>query len=79
MEGIFDKEGKVCANDDERRQRYLAAKHRYNIKKYICLECRKDLTVNNRSIHQPSKIHNLNKKVYNLQLNSFKDFSHSCK
>lgn len=70
MEGICYKEGKVCANDDERRQRYLAAKHRYNIKKYLCLECKKELTINNRSTHQRSILHNLNKKVCILQNNS---------
>ena len=79
MEGICNKEGKVCANNDERRQRYLAAKHRYNTKKYLCVECGKELTINNRSIHQRSKIHNLNKKLYTFQLNYFKDFTNSCK
>ncbi len=68
MEGIFYKEGTVCASDDERRRRYLAAKHRYNIKKYFCPKCEKELTINNRSIHQRSKIHGLNKKIYYLEM-----------
>jgi hypothetical protein len=30
------KQGEICKNEEERRERYLASQHRFNVKRYHC-------------------------------------------
>ena len=58
------KQGMRCKNEEEKRERYLATQHRYNVKKYDCIECGKKLSMSNRATHLKTKKHINNKKNY---------------
>jgi hypothetical protein len=58
------KQGVICSNEKERRERYLASHHRYNTKKYDCTECGKTLSIRYRAAHQKTKTHIYNKNNY---------------
>jgi hypothetical protein len=64
MEDIIYKQGKICKNEEERRERCLASHLRYNVKKYDCIECGKKLSMGNRATHLRTKKHINNMKNY---------------
>ena len=64
MEGRIYKQGEICKNEKEKKERYLAAQHRYNVKRYKCIECDKEFSLANRSAHLKSKNHLKNKDNY---------------
>ena len=56
------KQGEICKNEQEKRERCLASYHRYNVKRYTCIECDREYSLGNRASHLKSKIH-LNSKM----------------
>ena len=64
MEDCTYKKFGRCTNEKEKRERYLAAQHRYNVKRYKCIECDKEFSLANRSAHLKSKNHLKNKDNY---------------
>ena len=50
------KQGKKCVNEEEKRERYLAAQLRYATKPYTCA-CGRIVQKGHKSKHLKSKIH----------------------
>jgi hypothetical protein len=50
------KQGDICKNEEERRERYLIAQLRYATKPYTCT-CGRSILLGNKSKHLKSKIH----------------------
>jgi hypothetical protein len=50
------KQGKICKNEEEKRERYLAAQHRYAAKPWTC-DCGRTILKGNKTNHLKSKIH----------------------
>ena len=50
------KQGKRCINEEEKRERYLAAQLRYSSKLWTC-DCGRTILKGNKTNHLRSKIH----------------------
>jgi len=46
-----------CKDDDERRDKYLAAQKIYNNKPYTCEDCKDTIKIGGKIIHSKSKKH----------------------
>ena len=54
------KQGERYKTEEERRKGRVLASHKYSTKKYWCDKCKKELSYNNKSTHEKSKIHQSN-------------------
>jgi hypothetical protein len=61
MKDIIYKQGVICKNEEERRERYLASQRRFKVKRYHCVECNEELSVGNKTNHQRTQRHINNK------------------
>jgi hypothetical protein len=58
------KQGVICKDEEERRERYLASHRRFNVKRYHCTECNEELSMGNKINHKRTKKHINNKNNY---------------
>ena len=56
------KQGKRCTNEEEKRERYLAAQRRYSSKPWTCEFCKYTGTNKNKTNHLRTNRHKNNEK-----------------
>ena len=64
MKGHIYKKGERCANEKEKRERYLAAQLRYATKNWTCEICDRTILLGNKSKHLKTNFHIKNKENY---------------